>query len=252
MTLDQGQSRRAFVKLFVVFTAGACFRRRESMTTALAQVQPQSQPDQGLLRLRLTDFPALQKDFGSVRIGTSPIGPDNRPVGLFYPVIINRTANAQFVALDSACTHEGCTVPVFDPALGYIQCPCHGSRYRIDGTVQRGPANFPLRQFTTQYDGFNSLTVSIPDISFALEAVQVSAGSSRLRLQFIAFDQLEYEIRFRPNITAAWSAPVPFAVTPDGPANQTVLLGQANIANVFLDRRTACGLYAVVLRVAQV
>src|SRR5258708_758289 len=83
------------------------------------------------------------------------------PTGLFYPVIVNRAPNARFIALDSACSHEGCTIPIFDPALRYMECLCHGSQYLIDGTVRRGPANFPLRQFTTHFDGLNALAIEL-------------------------------------------------------------------------------------------
>jgi Rieske Fe-S protein len=247
-SFPSASSRRSFVKLFALFAASSMMERRKWAANVLAQAHPLDVPDAGLLRLKLSDFPTLKTEFGSVRIGTSPIGPDNRPVGLFYPVIITRGANSQFYALDSSCTHEGCTVPTFDSSLQYMQCPCHGSQYFIDGKVRRGPANFALRQFVLHYDGADSLAVELPDISFALEVVQVQPGAGRIQLQFIAFDQLQYEVRFRPNATADWSKPVPFSLTLDGPADQTVITGHADYAEVYLDRSASSGFYAITMQ----
>jgi len=43
-----------------------------------------------------------------------------------------------------SCTHLGCTFP-WNSTAGQFQCPCHGSRYAPDGTVERGPADRPLK-----------------------------------------------------------------------------------------------------------
>jgi Rieske Fe-S protein len=251
MASVQSHSRRQFIKTFAVFTAAAVAPSRWQ-AVVLADVQPSVPPDIGLMRLRLSDFPVLQKPFGSLRLGTSPIGSDHFPVGLFYPVLINRGLSGQFYALDTSCSHEGCTVPTYDPAAQCMQCPCHGSQYYIDGTVRRGPANFPLRSFTIHYDGADALAIELPDVSFGLEPVQVQPNGGRLQLRFIGFDQLQYELRFRPNATTDWIGPVLFSLTPTGPANQTSVVGHADYANVYLDRTAAAGFYAVVIRTAPV
>ncbi len=59
-------------------------------------------------------------------------------------VFLLRTA-AGFMALSTVCTHLGCIVRQ-DPDTGGFACPCHGSRYRGDGTVRLGPAERPLRR----------------------------------------------------------------------------------------------------------
>lgn len=43
----------------------------------------------------------------------------------------------------AACTHLGCTVR-FDAERACWQCPCHGSRFALDGAVLDGPATRPL------------------------------------------------------------------------------------------------------------
>ena len=46
-----------------------------------------------------------------------------------------------FTALSLVCTHIGCTVE--KTAEGF-SCPCHGSRYDLQGKVVRGPASESL------------------------------------------------------------------------------------------------------------
>ena len=44
-------------------------------------------------------------------------------------------------AISTVCTHLGCLVK--STAAGF-ECPCHGSRFALDGTVTKGPAPLPL------------------------------------------------------------------------------------------------------------
>jgi cytochrome b6-f complex iron-sulfur subunit len=48
-----------------------------------------------------------------------------------------------FYALQATCTHLGC-LTAWKPELGIIACPCHGSKFRRDGTKIEGPAPRPL------------------------------------------------------------------------------------------------------------
>jgi Rieske Fe-S protein len=41
------------------------------------------------------------------------------------------------------CSHLGCSVALNADAKSF-DCPCHGSRFHLDGTVLHGPAAFPL------------------------------------------------------------------------------------------------------------
>lgn len=56
-------------------------------------------------------------------------------------------------AISTVCTHLGCIVKTEATAF---KCPCHGSEYRLDGSVTRGPAPKPLPWFAVAVtaDGF--------------------------------------------------------------------------------------------------
>ncbi len=51
--------------------------------------------------------------------------------------------SAGFYALSAICTHLGC-VTAWKQELDMIACPCHGSKFRRDGTKIEGPAPQPL------------------------------------------------------------------------------------------------------------
>ncbi len=48
-----------------------------------------------------------------------------------------------FFALSAICTHLGC-LTAWKAETGRIECPCHGSKFRPDGTKIEGPAPKPL------------------------------------------------------------------------------------------------------------
>ena len=50
-------------------------------------------------------------------------------------------------AVSPSCTHMGCLVS-FNGAEREWECPCHGSRFALDGAVLQGPATRPLRRRT--------------------------------------------------------------------------------------------------------
>jgi Rieske Fe-S protein len=53
-------------------------------------------------------------------------------------VVVTQPVAGRFEGLSAVCTHTGCIVDKV--ADGLIECPCHGSRYHLDGTVANGPA----------------------------------------------------------------------------------------------------------------
>lgn len=56
---------------------------------------------------------------------------------------VYRDDEGELHAVSATCTHMGCTV-AFNDAERSWDCPCHGSRFDVDGAVLEGPANAPL------------------------------------------------------------------------------------------------------------
>jgi Rieske Fe-S protein len=65
-------------------------------------------------------------------------------------VVVTQPVAGQFKAFSAVCQHMGCTVGAVSG--GTINCPCHGSKYKItDGSVVQGPAAraLPATHITT-------------------------------------------------------------------------------------------------------
>ncbi len=52
-------------------------------------------------------------------------------------------SSSGFYAMNAVCTHLGC-LTAWKPELGIVACPCHGSKFRRDGSKIEGPAPKPL------------------------------------------------------------------------------------------------------------
>lgn len=58
-------------------------------------------------------------------------------------VVVTQPVAGEFKAFSAVCPHVGCLLDKV--ANGTIDCPCHGSTFRItDGSVVTGPATQPL------------------------------------------------------------------------------------------------------------
>ena len=76
------------------------------------------------------------------------------PVGsgvIVDEVVITQPTAGDFKGFSSKCTHKGCAVNKV--ADGTIDCPCHGSKYNLDGTVAKGPATKPLESKAVAVEG---------------------------------------------------------------------------------------------------
>ncbi len=68
-------------------------------------------------------------------------------------------------AMSAVCTHLGC-LTAWNPDLGIVACPCHGSKFTRDGTKIEGPAPRPLIWLRAYIDDEGNLLV---DRSASLE-----------------------------------------------------------------------------------
>jgi Rieske Fe-S protein len=66
-------------------------------------------------------------------------------------LVVTQPSAGEFKGFSSTCTHAGCTVA--EVADGTINCPCHGSKFNLDGTVANGPATKPLEARTVTVQG---------------------------------------------------------------------------------------------------
>ncbi len=127
---DQAVSRRDFLKI----AWGAA--------GALALVQASG------LALQFLSPKVVEGEFG----GVFALGPvENFPPASVTPVnagrfYLVRLADGGLLALYRKCTHLGCAVP-WDQAAGEFICPCHASRFEVDGDVINAPAPRPLDRF---------------------------------------------------------------------------------------------------------
>jgi Rieske Fe-S protein len=63
------------------------------------------------------------------------------PVGsgvIIDDVVLTQPSRGIYKGFSVICTHAGCTVNKI--ANGTIDCPCHGSKFNLDGSVANGPA----------------------------------------------------------------------------------------------------------------
>jgi Rieske Fe-S protein len=69
-------------------------------------------------------------------------GGDNAPGDLaFGGFVVKSQGDVRVLAQN--CSHLGCSV-TFNKDAASFDCPCHGSRFHLDGTVRQGPAAHPL------------------------------------------------------------------------------------------------------------
>ncbi|MBJ6760050.1 Rieske 2Fe-2S domain-containing protein [Myxococcaceae bacterium JPH2] len=94
-------------------------------------------PEDGWVEVPLADHPALREPGGQAVV--------HLPQALLDVVVV-RTPPECVSAVWRTCTHGACLV-AWDAEAAVLECPCHGSRFGLDGHVLRGPATRPLATF---------------------------------------------------------------------------------------------------------
>lgn len=77
-----------------------------------------------------------------------------------------------FYAVSAVCTHLGC-ITQWKPDANQIACPCHGSKFRSDGTKIEGPAPRPLPHYSISLTADGELMVNKLEIVNPNQALTV-------------------------------------------------------------------------------
>jgi len=240
-------SRREWIKHFVIGSAASAGL---GSIPVLAEIAPTTNPD-SLIRLKLSDYPALLADYGSIQLTLF----GNPGQGTFVPngiITITRAPGNVFHAVSASCTHEGSiTAPYLDGDTNAIICYEHNSIFDIEGKVispaEIGQANLPY--YSSQLVG-DTLLIHIPNLNLKvgpIVAASISGSTKRFQLTFTTNADARYRVRFTPNL-ATGPDTVNFATTESGPANQTQLVAaSATPRNVWVDATAARGFYSIEL-----
>ncbi len=94
-------------------------------------------PTKGEVVVDLGSTPSLASVGGSVGL---------RVEGIDEELIAVRRAEDEVIVVTRVCGHMGCKVR-FSGEAQEFECPCHGSRFALDGTLLEGPSPTPLRRF---------------------------------------------------------------------------------------------------------
>lgn len=76
------------------------------------------------------------------------------PVGsgvIVGEVVLTQPTAGDYKGFSAVCTHTGCLIN--EVADGTINCPCHGSKFNLDGAVANGPASKPLEPVAIRVQG---------------------------------------------------------------------------------------------------
>ncbi|WP_431946483.1 Rieske (2Fe-2S) protein [Actinacidiphila sp. bgisy167] len=97
--------------------------------------------------------PASAKAEGESLVKTADVPVGGGTVITDRKVVVTQPQAGEFKAFSAVCTHQGCLVN--NVSDGTINCPCHGSKFRItDASVAAGPAERPLpAESITEKDG---------------------------------------------------------------------------------------------------
>lgn len=250
MSFDQG--RRQWVRRFVLGTV-ASFSLPKWTGVLLAEVNL-SLASAAVIKLKLADYPDLVGVGGSLQLRFSDF---------VEPLTLNRVSPQEFVTLDSVCTHQGCTVGPFILSDNCMTCPCHGSRFDVEGKVFRDglgssePAPSDLNRFETTYDAAaETVAITIPGLALGVKSIEVFpqplSGVVKVKLTFPVTGGSTYEVSHQAGLDGTFVA-VPFSITPTGTQLLPSITPTADgEITAYIDATGARGFYVVGLRLSAV
>src|SRR4051812_15069980 len=92
-------------------------------------------PSKGLLSVPVSRLPELTRPGGSILLHVNASDATGRRIA----VLVANTSSEGLRAYDAYCPHAQCELAWVDKDDSVI-CPCHLSRFSVDGQVQHGPA----------------------------------------------------------------------------------------------------------------
>jgi Rieske Fe-S protein len=123
----------------------------ESCASSVYYAQVLSQ--EGILKVKKSEFTGQSKDGSAFQRSYVMV----KTEGLEYPVCLYKQNEAEYLAVYTKCTHQGCEVR---PQGDYFVCPCHGSEYSIEGKVLNPPAEKDLEILSTRVEGDSILIMT--------------------------------------------------------------------------------------------
>lgn len=238
-------SRRDWVKRLAVGTVAAVGASGWK-STLLADISPAADPG-NIVSLRVSDYPVLQEDYGSLRF--SLFG-SSVPNGV---ITITRAPGSIFYSTSAYCTHQGCIVdPYLAGDTNAMICYCHNSVYDIQGHIispaEVGQANLPA--YNTSFSG-GVVKVEIPGLNVKVNSTSlVQVGqNTRFRITFAVRNGGRYRVLYTPDLTTTPSV-VSFSNTETGPIGSTQFnAGSSGTKTVWVAATGQRGFFFVELRV---
>ncbi|SRR5712692_3060516 len=106
------------------------------------------------------------------RVGSPDLFPENSVTYIQdQQVYLVRTSQG-FYAVSAVCTHLGC-ITQWKPEADLIACPCHGSKFRREGTKVEGPAPRSLPHFAITLTADGELRVDKLEVVKPTEVFRV-------------------------------------------------------------------------------
>lgn len=238
--MHQSSGRRVFVKQFFLGSATSMLAGSVCTMPMLAEATPTG-ASRAVFRVSLVDFPVLNNVGGSVRLRYSSAWP---------AVAVNRGTGSQFYALNLECPHQGCTVGAYNATSGTMTCPCHFSRFTVDGTRISGPAPHGLAKYPAAFDGNGVVSFEIPGVRHCVDFVALQSrgvNGTRLRLRFSALPEAKYQVLLHADLHGA-PVVTAFATGPADAADKTLLqTTTAQEQTVYVDSADARAFYTIAL-----
>ena len=150
-------SRRQFIDRAAVVTGGVAVTRAVAGCAggatggaAPASSTPAPLPDGPTYRVALADAPELSKVGGVLRVKQDD-----------FDFFVVRQSDDAVIALNNVCSHKNCATK-FDRVKNDFACPCHKSRFDLEGVPHGGPAKDPLKRYPASLvDGVVTVALQI-------------------------------------------------------------------------------------------